>query len=360
MPPPARRLHSARRVTLSIGVNSRLRPRPRRKEHMTLPDYAMCLIHIVFSSMGNAERRGIARGASMLRRKILPVAMLAVLPAAALAVPFAKAIAEECRTKPGSSAAPGKHWYYRVNRSDHQHCWYLGSAQAEQSSHARRVISIVRRPLILHRATEQPDLDRQTTSHYAGSEEVAVQESLPRMNFVSRWDNWTPKGLAAHEVAATDYPDAYATTDADQKVQFIGPADDANSARPQYAFGKVAFAFLLLAGALILALPALAAALLKLARAPPASDSNGFTTPSNARCYRQPRHTDLSETASGRLLARTQTGPSVSRSRMPPDRSDALRADLQELMGALQRASAGPYTPRSFAPTARSRRSSGS
>jgi hypothetical protein len=139
----------------------------------------------------------------MLRRRILPAAMLAALPAAALAVPFAKAIADECRTKPGSSAAPGKHWYYRVNRSDHQHCWYLGSAQTEQSSRARRAISIVRRSLILDRTTEQPDRDQQTTSTYAGSEEVAVQESLPQINFASRWANWTFQDVLTHQVATT-------------------------------------------------------------------------------------------------------------------------------------------------------------
>jgi hypothetical protein len=294
----------------------------------------------------------------MLRHRILPAAMLAVLPVAALAVPLTKAIADECRTKPGSAAAPGKHWYYRVNRSDHQHCWYLGSAQTEQSPHARRAISIVHRSLIRRSATVQPDLNQETTSSYAGSEEVAVQEALPRMNFASRWANWTLQDLAGRKVAATDYLNASPATDADQEVQFIGPADDAKSVRPQYAFGRIAVCFLLLAGALITTLPALAAALLKLARAPPASDPNRFRTPNHARHFQQLRRAGVSETAGGRLLARTQTGSSAWRSRAPPDPSGDLKEDLRELMGALQRASAGPYTLRSFAPTARSRRSS--
>ena len=34
---------------------------------------------------------------------------------------------DECKTTPGSSAPPGQHWYYRVNRSDQRHCWYLGA-----------------------------------------------------------------------------------------------------------------------------------------------------------------------------------------------------------------------------------------
>jgi hypothetical protein len=281
----------------------------------------------------------------MVRQKILSAAMLAVLPAAALAVPFDKATAEECRTKPGSSAAPGKHWYYRVNLSNHQHCWYLGSAQTEQTAHSRRAISIVHRPLIRYRAPEQ----------VTGSEEVTVQESLPRVNFTLRWANWTPQDLPTHEVAAIGYLDGH--PDADQKVQFIGPANYANSTRPQYVFGKIALGFLLLAGALTITLPALAAALLKLARAPPASDSNGFTTTNQRRYYRRLRRAESSEATSGRLFARTQTGRPAWRSRMAPDPSDDFKTDLQELMGALQGASAGPYTLRSFAPAARIRRS---
>ena len=296
----------------------------------------------------------------MLGQKILPAAMLAVLPAAAvLAVPLAEATADECRTKPGSSAPPSKHWYYRVNRSDHQHCWYLGSAETVQSSHARRAISIVHRPLIRHRATEQPDGDQQAASTYAGPEEATVQESLPRVNFASRWAKfWTSQDLPAHEVAAIGHVDAYPATDTDQRAQLIGPADDANTVRPQYAFGKIAFGFLLLAGALTITLPAIAAALLKLARGPPASDSNRLTTPNQPGHYRRLRRAGLSETTGGRLLARTQTGLSASRSRTSPDPSDDFKTGMQELVGALQRASVGPYTLRSFAPAARNRRAS--
>ncbi len=293
----------------------------------------------------------------MLGQKILPAAMLAALPAAAaLTVPLVEATADECRTKPGSSAPPGKHWYYRVDRSDHQYCWYLRSAETEQRSDARRAISIVHRPLIRHEATGQPDGDQQTVSSYLGPEKATVQESLPRMSFASRWAIfWTSKDWPAHDVAAIGYVDAYPATDADQKVQFIGPADDANSVRPQHAFGKIAFGFLLLAGALTITLPAIAAALLKLARGPPASDSNRLTTTNQPDHYRRLRRAGLSETTGGMLLARTQTGPTTWRSGRSPDPSDDFKTGLQELMGALQRASAGPYALRSFAPAARSR-----
>jgi len=290
----------------------------------------------------------------MLRQKLSLAAILAVLSAAALAAPVTKAAADECRTKPGASAAPGKHWFYRLNRPDHQHCWYLGSARADQSSHLGRAIPIVHRPLIRHRATVRPDGDEQTTSTFPGSEEVTVQQSLPRMNFGSRWANWISQDLHAHEVAAISYHEDHPATDAGQ-VQFVGPADHANSVGPQYAFGKIAFGFLLLAGALTITLPALAAALLKLVCEPSASDSNRFTTPSQPRDYRQIRRAGSREAVSDRLLARTQTGRSARRSSTALDPRDDFKIGLHELMGALHRASTGPYTLRSFAPAARNR-----
>ena len=34
--------------------------------------------------------------------------------------------AEECLSKPGSSASPGQHWYYRVDHASGRQCWRLG------------------------------------------------------------------------------------------------------------------------------------------------------------------------------------------------------------------------------------------
>jgi hypothetical protein len=302
----------------------------------------------------------------MLRQKILPAAMLAVLPAAAaLAIPLAEATADACRTKPGSSAPPGKHWYYRVNRADKQHCWYLGSAETEQRSHARRAISVVHRPLMRRGvvATEsvQPDDDQQTVSAYPGPEETRAEESLPSVDFASRWAKfWTSQDLPAYEVAAIGNVDAVPAKDADQVVQFIGLTNDASSVRPLQAFGEIPFGFVLLAGALAITLPPLAAALLRLARAPPASDPKRLTTPNQLGHYRRLRRAGSNEATDGSLLARTQTGPSAWRSQTPPDPSDDFETGLQELMGALQQASAGPYTLQSFAPAARRRRTAAS
>jgi hypothetical protein len=49
----------------------------------------------------------------------------------------AEPAADECKTTPGSSAPPGQHWYYRVNRSDQRHCWYLGAEGTKARAQTR-------------------------------------------------------------------------------------------------------------------------------------------------------------------------------------------------------------------------------
>jgi hypothetical protein len=45
--------------------------------------------------------------------------------------------ANECKAKPDSLAPAGNHWYYRVNRADQRHCWYLGPQGRKVRSQAR-------------------------------------------------------------------------------------------------------------------------------------------------------------------------------------------------------------------------------
>ena len=53
----------------------------------------------------------------------------------------AEPAADECKTTPGSSAPPGQHWYYRVNRSDQRHCWYLGAESTKVRAQTREKAS---------------------------------------------------------------------------------------------------------------------------------------------------------------------------------------------------------------------------
>src|SRR5260370_29616183 len=72
----------------------------------------------------------------------MPVVTVLVTEKTSLAEPAA----DECKTNPGPSAPPGSHWYYRVNRTDQRHCWFLGPEGAKVRLQAREEPSRVSSP----------------------------------------------------------------------------------------------------------------------------------------------------------------------------------------------------------------------
>src|SRR3981081_4038154 len=58
----------------------------------------------------------------------------------------AKGATDECLAKPGATAPQGSHWYYRVNRADGRHCWYLGAEGAKVRVRAREAEQQARAP----------------------------------------------------------------------------------------------------------------------------------------------------------------------------------------------------------------------
>jgi hypothetical protein len=62
----------------------------------------------------------------------VPVILVNVFAGISLTAPstLAQHAADECISRPGPAAPEGSHWYFRVNRSDHRHCWYVGPAGA--------------------------------------------------------------------------------------------------------------------------------------------------------------------------------------------------------------------------------------
>jgi hypothetical protein len=67
-------------------------------------------------------------------------AIVLLLPAAVLstaATSFAQTAAPDCITSRGSAPPPGSHWYFRVDRTLHRHCWYLAREGTRPSAAAR-------------------------------------------------------------------------------------------------------------------------------------------------------------------------------------------------------------------------------
>ena len=62
----------------------------------------------------------------------------------ATAIAMSQAAAGECLSAPKGTAAKGQHWYYHLDRTTHQKCWYLRDAAAaapaapEAASHAQQ------------------------------------------------------------------------------------------------------------------------------------------------------------------------------------------------------------------------------
>ena len=72
---------------------------------------------------------------------------LALLAPAGLFVSIqASSAADDCLTKPNAAAPPGNHWYYRVDRTTHRECWYLGPEGREVRTHAQPDGSPARSP----------------------------------------------------------------------------------------------------------------------------------------------------------------------------------------------------------------------
>jgi len=85
-------------------------------------------------------------GGVLLRLRLVWALFCGILGAVIIVMPatYAGAASEQCSSKPDSSAPPGSHWYYRVDRVNQRRCWYLSSGD----SRIRQAGSLRRRELI--------------------------------------------------------------------------------------------------------------------------------------------------------------------------------------------------------------------
>jgi hypothetical protein len=110
--------------------------------------------------------------------------------------------AEECLTRPGTTAPQGSHWYYRVDRTTRAHCWYLGplgtkvaseSAAAPAAKHPTE--SVLRLP------TARPVVVPGETA-YASAAPIETEgprrapEGEAGPSFAIRWLSFSPDTVA--------------------------------------------------------------------------------------------------------------------------------------------------------------------
>jgi hypothetical protein len=297
--------------------------------------------------------------------------LVIVLAAVSLTVrtSVAQRAADECITKPSSTAPQGSHWYYRVDRTTHRQCWYLGPEGAKvraRQAGSRMNLSTPRPP---QSTAETPTETTEPAASEITSDETASAKSaagagVPAAGFSMRWPE-LPKsaGLIDREPASisNSYTEERAASSQDDMPltwPVVAPADLPAAARPSQSAVKPELVLALLAGALGLAAifagamfdPSNALRLgqrrLRKLRssASDASRSGGHVASTFGDPLAAARRVDLASkpvaTTHSEEIAREQPKPSGPNG---PKRSDAghdIEASLQRLLNDWRRAAA--------------------
>jgi hypothetical protein len=286
-----------------------------------------------------------ALGGSMPKRKTLPT-VLFLLPATILLTSHSS-VAEsadgECRAKPGDAAPSGMHWYYRVDRENNRHCWYLHALGLSVHSRASETSADQgdenagedASPASL-RPANVPSSIRPSGDAQKALPETALPESSaadrPVIDFAARWlDLPTSIDLDRRGPAAAGsaYAPEQGTTNAQRELPpalaSVSTVD--NEAQPNSTH-QSHFGSLSLAGAAVLALLLISEALVRAARS-------------------------FLRKARPRLRRRLNIGASRRAGRLTAKPREARKPEpgANELGHILRRADAGVQPARSFAPS---------
>jgi len=106
----------------------------------------------------------------------------------------------ECRTGPGPPAPQGKHWYYRIDRSNNRHCWYLDSVGVQVRSHRIAATSnpTEQNPVDLAKQAPSPTEPIQPAAARLASTETVSSETSP--------SSIEPVQTAASRLVSTERP----------------------------------------------------------------------------------------------------------------------------------------------------------
>jgi hypothetical protein len=118
----------------------------------------------------------------VLKHRLIQALLLGLPAAATISMGFSIVqAAEECRLKPDSTAPSGSRWVYRINRSDHRHCWHLSSKAGITHSHlAHRYRHLAGDPEAVQQ-DQQGDSELQTASAPTNQTDVVVNANPPLM-----------------------------------------------------------------------------------------------------------------------------------------------------------------------------------
>ena len=261
---------------------------------------------------------------------------------------LAEPAAEECKTKPGSSAPPGSHWYYRINRTDQRRCWFLGPEGAKVRSQARETASNVSSPtrtlprenaVETARAipasmelTQRTPLEAASTeSHRVAAADFAAPSSDPPK--IPDLDAREPMTISNNSTEARE------PTDAQEEMPLIGPVvTEVEHAGLQHPARETGSMPVFLVGALMMLL--CAGAIFKLARRKTQSYRRGRRVVSSRPRRLHPgqkMRANMSETAarSNDFARRSVAGSPQRPSSVDP--AHDVKASLRKIMQACER-----------------------
>jgi hypothetical protein len=263
----------------------------------------------------------------------VPVILVIVLAAVSLTArsTLAQRAVDECMSKPASAAPQGRRWYFRVSRSDHRHCWYVGPEGAHARASVRPAEPPTPRGLSSPVPTERPAK--------AKPAEIDLAEAEAPEGFAMRGpDLQGSHGSVAREPSAGtgSFAEQRAAADSEDDMPLIWPilssADRAAAGSPPRSAAISERTLALLAGALALA-AMIARALFK----PVAVDGFGWSD------FRGPRHQGASadshapQVASSRPDTQHHVRHGDQRGRIPAAVSVVRRAAARRTRVALQR-----------------------
>ena len=303
----------------------------------------------------------------MLTQKLVPIVFVVLPTLAALTAQTTvveatgdEATADACRTQPGSAAQLGAHWYYRVNRVNKQHCWYLSSQGAAVRSRGRGTVPYVHRHFarrnasVVRKRLAESDLKLELRTASAQMVPVAAMpqpsnllEQATPADFATRWpDLPDAQDLPTGQVA--NYP----TIDGDQPMRLTGSVIDAKRAgQHQASAGNSALGPIFLGSVLALLL---AGGVFVVNRSRPTDFRDPWRTAAGRPSQSRHRFAGFVDPAG---TGRRERGKQAfaSRAPSPTDLADEFKTNQRELTRALRRAGMARMTPRSFAPPMRTR-----
>jgi hypothetical protein len=180
---------------------------------------------------------------------------------------------DECKTAPGSSAPPGSHWYYRVNRTDQRHCWYLGPEGAQVRSQALKAPARASSPTRTTERENAVEMARAKPVPVEPAQKISLEAASAEPNRAAADFAAPASGLPknpeldAREPTTTNgYTSEHEPTDAQEEMPLIWPVlTEAERTRLPAAARDSSPGPVLLVGALAMVLLS-AGAIFKLAR----------------------------------------------------------------------------------------------